>query len=259
LQAKELADSETQEILANYRDFLDGRKSAAIVPSMAISDRLDAKSCMSREDDVADKWRQTGLEVLRLGDIVDHITDEEFNPKDHPNTRYVFLRVRYDRIPEEGEERLGREITYSSVQNPKHNDLVVSNIAMALGALCVLPKDLEHTLASSEFTIMRLKDPRFDPWYLWGYLRSPEIRARLLSKATGISRHRVSWDFLSELPVPLVDDEVQRSVSASYQESIRQVRESERLRSRADRSLDETLDLTNKWALKRLRAAKPPK
>lgn len=130
---------------------------------------------------------------------------------------------------------------------------------MAFGAVCVLPKDLEQTLASSEFTIMRVKDDNFHPWFLWGYLRSAEVRARLLSKATGISRHRVSWDFLKELPVPLVDSNLQKMVSEHYKAAVAGVREAERARQIADASLNKRLDLDNDWALRRLRAAKPPK
>jgi len=49
---------------------------------------------------------------------------------------------------------------------------------------------------------MRLKDKRFHPWFLWGFLRSSEVRARLLSQSTGMNRHRIDWDLLRNLPVP---------------------------------------------------------
>src|SRR5439155_16537667 len=136
---------------------------------------------------------------------------------------------------------------------------VVSNIAMALGAVCVLPQEFEHTIASSEFTIMRVEHEEFDPWFLWGYLRSAEVRARLLSTATGIARHRVEWDVLKDIPVLLMDEGFQKSVSQRYQAASRAVRSAEATRDEADHVLGEELNLNNDWAVKRLRAAKPPK
>ena len=118
---------------------------------------------------------------------------------------------------------------------------------------------IHHPCGGFEFAKLRVNDQRFDPWFLWGYLRSAEVRARLLSKATGISRHRVSWDFLKQLPVPLVDRALQSKVSTQYQKALLSLREAEHIRQIADASLSEHLDLDNEWALQRLRAAKPPK
>lgn len=258
-EARARAQYETDEILDLFAKFLDGEKGSYLVPGSAISDRLDVKWCLPRPDDVAAKWKSEGLEVIPLGDIVDHITEEGFNPQDTPATEFTFFRVSYEGLPQEGDTRLGSEITYTSVQHPTENDLVVSNIAMALGAVCVLPKDLEHTLASSEFTIMRVKDARFDSWFLWGYLRSAEAKARLLSQATGISRHRVAWDFLKDLPVPLVDSALQKKVSEHYRVAVAKHREAEQGKQLANAALNDRLGLENEWALQRLRAAKPPK
>lgn len=258
-EARARAEHETEDIVHAFGEFLEGKQGPYLVPGVAISDRLDVKSCLPRADDVAAKWRSEGLELIPLGDIVDHITGEDLNPNDTAKTEFTFLRVRYDGLPEEGETRLGGEITYTSVQRPAENDLVVSNIELVHGAVCVLPEDLERTIVSSEYTVLRVRDKRFNPWFLWGYLRSPEVRARVLSKATGISRHRIEWEFLSELPVPLVDAAFQKKVSEQYEGAAFSLREAERGKMAADKSLSDLLDLQNQWAVERLRAAKPPK
>lgn len=258
-EARLKAEHETKNILDAFQKFLSGEKGTWLVPGSTITDRLDVKWCLPRIGDVASKWKKQGYEVLPLDSIVKHITDEELKPKETPTTEFTFLRIRYDGVPEAGETRLGREITYTNVQRAKQNDLVVSNIAIVLGAACVLPKELEPTLISSEFTIMRIKDARFKPWFLWGFLRSPEVRARLLSRATGISRHRVSWDFLKDIPVPLIDEGLQKTVGEKYRQTVQSVRDAEISRRDTDMILNDKLDLSNEWAVKRLKAAKPPK
>lgn len=257
--ARAKAEDETKDILTDFRDFLDGKKGQYLVPATAIADRLDVKACLPRSGDIASEWAKKGYEVIPLGKIVKQVTDAEFKPKMLPNDNFVFLRIRYDGIAEAGESRLGKEITYTRVQHAAENDLVVSNIAMAMGAICVLPSELTETLVSSEFTVMRVEDTRFDPWFLWGFLRSPEVRARLLSQATGISRHRVTWEFLKDIPVPMVKSDFQKKVAEEYWKVVLIVSEAEQLRLSVDTDLYGHLDLNNDWAIKRLRAAKPPK
>jgi type I restriction enzyme M protein len=258
-EARLKAENETKSILEAFQKFLGGEKGPWLVPNTMITDRLDVKWCLPRTADVSSKWKEQGYEVLPLSSIVEHVSGEELKPKESPTTEFTFLRVRYDGIPEVGETRLGKEITYTNLQRAKETDLVISNIAMVLGATCVLPKELEHTLISSEFTIMRIKDTRFIPWFLWGFLRSPEVRARLLSKATGISRHRVSWDFLKDIPVPLVNEGLQKKIGEKYQQAVQVMRDAEVNRRKIDTMLSDKLDLSNEWAVNRLRAAKPPK
>jgi type I restriction enzyme M protein len=259
--ARAKAEKETSEILADFERFLAGESGPWLAPASAIGDRLDVKFCLPRDaaQNVATEWQANGYVVMSLGSIVDPVTDAWFKPKDTPDAEFTFLRVSYDGVAEEGERRLGREITYSEVQRASGNDLVASNIAMAYGAVCVLPQGLEHALASSEFTIMRIKDERFNPWFLWGFLRSPEVRARLLSQATGLQRHRVEWDFLKEIPVPLVPRDIQDGLGQQYQDAVDAVRQAAALRLTADTQLFGSLRLDNPWALHRLRAAKPPK
>ena len=258
-EARVRAEKETKTILDGFQSFLDGVKGPWLVSGTAIGDRLDVKSCLPRTDDIVAEWKLKGYEVITLGDVVSHIEGPEFDPNDSPKTEFTFLRVRYDGVAEEGERRLGREVTYNSVQRAQKNDLVVSNIAMAFGAVCVLPEELSHALASSEFTVMRVTNEKFDPWFVWGYLRSPEVRARLLSTATGISRHRVSWEFLKDIPLPILDPVRQKELGERYSNSVVAAREAERVRTDTDTVLHEQLDLNNEWAVKRLKAAKPPK
>ncbi len=159
----------------------------------------------------------------------------------------------------EGEEAIGNELTYKYVQHPRANDLVVSNIAAVYGSVAVIPPVLEHVIISSEFTIMRLKNPYFDPWFLWGFLRSAEVKARLLSRSTGMNRHRVDWEMLKEIPVPLVDEGIQQQIGEQFKESVEYLRRAHTVRNEAADNLNNLLDLENEWAVQRLKAAKPPK
>lgn len=258
-EARKLAEEEMAEVVKAYGEFLSGKRGPWLVSGDRIQDRLDVKFCLPRIESVEDDWLKAGLEVLTLEDIVEEITDTGFNPRLNAGEVYTLLRVRYDGIAEDGEKALGVELTYSNVQHPRVGDLVASNIAAHLGSICVCTERVQHTIASNEFTIMRLKDSRFDAWFLWGYLRSVEVRARLLSTSSGTNRQRIGWDDLRSLPVPVVDSAVQAEIGKRLRESVEAIATAESVRRAASAQITEMLDLENEWAVHRLKAAKPPK
>jgi len=259
LLARQNAERETQDVLKAFKLFLAGKKGPWLISGTRLNERLDVKSCLPRTHDVSATWKDEGLDVVPLSTVVDPITDGAFDPAEDPKSCYTLLRVRYDGIAEEGEKAEGGELTYHDVWRAQPDDLVASNIALALGSICVMPSDLVHCIASSEFTIMRRKDKEFDAWFLWGFLRSAEVRARLLSQSTGLARHRVGWDVLKDIPVPRVDSTIQKRIGKRFKDSVETVRSAEKTRIAASNELSALLDLDNEWAVHRLRAAKPPK
>lgn len=258
-EARENAEREIERVLRDFGRFMSGETGPWLVPASLIADRLDVKSCLPRSHDVVESWRSEGRRVRPLGELVECVESGGFNPGHSPDKVFTLLRVRYDGIAEAGDTALGRELTYDNVITPKAGDLVASNIAAALGSICVIPAHLEHTIASSEFTIMRIKDPDINPWFLWAYLRSPEVRARLLSQATGISRHRIGWGILEQIPVPDVPKKDQDAIGKCLREAVETARQAEQTRAEALQRVNTMLGLDNEWALQRLKTAKPPK
>ncbi|MGI4792473.1 MAG: N-6 DNA methylase [Janthinobacterium lividum] len=259
LEAKKNAEQEINDIVRDFKTFQEGGKGPWIVSSNEIKERMDVKYCLPRPNKIEDIWAIAKIDIVPLADIVDHIVDEGFDPGDSPLDIFTLLRVRYDGVAEEGEKALGQELTYSDVQRPRIGDLVVSNIAAAMGSTCVIPEYLTHVIASSEFTIMRIKDDRFHPWFLWGFLRSIEVRARLVSQSSGTNRQRVGWDDLKALPVPLVDENTQKEFGEKFKTSVSAILQAERTRYEATAQMNQMLDLDNTWAVQRLKSAKPPR
>jgi type I restriction enzyme M protein len=259
LEKRQQAEAEMNEVIKVFKAFMSGKKGTWLVPGDLLTGRLDVKSCLPRSTSVEDVWSEKQYEVVKLGDIVDPIEGEGFNPRATPDKSYSLLRIRYDGIAEEGDKALGTDLTYNYVQQPKENDIVAGNITAVMGSICVIPADLTEAIASSEFTIMRLKDKRFHPWFLWAFLRSTEIRARLLSQSRGMNRHRIDWDLLKTIPVPVVPKDVQKKIGEQLRKTVEMARKAERDKQKATQELTDLLDLENEWAVSRLKAAKPPR
>jgi type I restriction enzyme M protein len=258
IEAQKMAKEEIAEVSERFDKYLRGQRGGWLVPASRLHDRLDVKSCLPRGHDIADDWKAKGLEVVPLAKIVMPV-ENPVSTRADPTKRFTFLKITYAGIPDEGETRSGKEITYESLTKVEEGCLAVSNIAVAFGSTCVIPKELAHAYISSEFTMMRLTDSRFDPYFLWGYLRSPEVRARLLSNSTGISRHRAGWEFLQDIPVPLLDETEQKRLSKLFRDGIEGSKVALRKEKEASEIINAELDLANEWATRRLKTAKPPK
>ena len=262
-EAKQKAEEEVYKIAEEFKRYLRGEKGTWLVPSSQILDRLDVKFCLPREGDIVEEWRSTGYEVIPLMKVVDPITIDNnpegvVSPKKDPEKTYTFLKVTYAGIPLRGESRLGKELSYSKVMRVQSGDIAISNIAAALGATGIITDDLTDVLVSSEFTILRMKDDRFDPMFLWGFLRSAEVRARLLSKSSGLSRHRVGWEELKEVPVPMLPD-LQNKIAQQYREFLEAEIRANKAEVTGNHLLNDALGTDNEWAKKRLKVAKPPR
>lgn len=260
-EAKDNAEEEIKNVAQAFTDYLNGKKGDWLVPASRIRDRLDVKSCLPRKENMTEKWTAQGIEVVSLGKIV-ALVWEPVEPHKRPNELFDLLYITYEGIAEEKpwKRRLGKELSYNQMSRVKPNDIVISNINAVRGAIGIIPNHLNHVVASPEFTILRVRDERFNPFYLWNFLRSPEVRARLISRSTGVGRHRIKWEEdLQPLPVPLLSPEKQARISELSKDMIESLRRITRNKKDVESILNENLDLENEWAIKRLRAAKPPR
>lgn len=259
LAARQRADDEMASVIADYERFLGGESGSWLVPADKLGDRLDAKSCLPRPDDVERTWLAAGLDVRLLSQVVDRVETGILSPARVSDKSLSMIRVTYSGIAERAEEVLAKELTYANVQRPAVGDIVVSHINAVQGSIGVVTNDLDGAVVSPEFTVLRVRDPDFDPWFVWAYLRSPEARARMVSDSTGVGRHRIGWDTLKGLPIPKFDPDKQRSWGSDLARSILALREAEAHRLAVSREIGSVLNLDNDWAVTQLQAAKPPR
>lgn len=197
-RARSAAVQEIEEVLTSFRWYLDGQKGPWLVSGERLADRLDAKHLRAwRATELEPQWKKAGADSDVLGNLVDPIWTPE---RLEAESEYAFLRITYEGRAERGDVRLGKEVGYQEVITAHEGDIVISNINAVNRAICVLPKEAESFLISSEFTVLRPKREDLDPAYLWAVLRSAAVVAEWLSDATGVGRHRVGW--LGAAPEP---------------------------------------------------------
>jgi len=94
--------------------------------------------------------------------------------------------------------------------------------------------------------------------YLWSVLRSPAVIAEWLSAATGLGRHRVTWDLLKKQKVPLIAKLKRNEIAELNRKEYRLFDEMMAVRETATAKLG-PLDLYGEVAKDKLARAKPPK
>jgi type I restriction enzyme M protein len=257
-EARRMALAEIEEVAGKYDQYLNGLRGPWVVPADRLGGRLDAKNLNPWSVSALESsWLEAGARTAVLGDLVESVTDEVAIA---PASKYTFLRISYEGYAEDGEQRLGREISYSWVGRARPNDIIVSNISAVYRAICVLPDDKQELLITPEFTVLRVKagSTDIDAMYLWSVLRSPAVIAEWLAHSTGVGRHRVTWDLLKQQRVPLLKESKQKEIGDLYREALELELKSRRTMILATSKLA-GLVLDGELAKDQLARAKPPR
>lgn len=252
---KEAAVKEVEAVVAAFRAAQAGTEKTYMVPAEMLKDRLDVKSCVLKPGRKNDAWKSHGLTV---GPVKQWVT-----PREEPSTAegeetVRQFSVRYDGQPGEPEEMLRETIKSPALYVVRTGDLVVSHINAVNGAICVIPDELDGAVVSSEYTVLTPKEG-VSPYALWAILRSPEIRADFLTRASGLGRTRIDLDVLLSLPIPSPTDKQTKESSQAFAKALELEAEARRLRAEAQQELEKHMDLTSEAAERIILAFKPPR
>ncbi|MDQ3131543.1 MAG: N-6 DNA methylase [Acidobacteriota bacterium] len=258
---REAARKELETVESEYFDFLSGQgNSKYIVSPERIQNRLDVKSCLMSAGRMVKTWKENGIDVVPLKELVElkEFSEEDIIETKNSDDFVTYLRVRYDGYAEAGDEIVASDTQYAYLYKVSLGDIVISNIAASYGSVAIVPKSLDGCVVASEYTVLRAKNG-ISPISVWLLLRSPEIRAEILLLATGISRNRVKWNTLKELQIPKPTNEIIQQAINLTEKATELEKEAGTHRKEAEDIIEQPLFLDTEEAHRILRAFKPPK
>lgn len=258
-ELRKMAEQEIAEVMREYDAFLKGDASKYAVSADRVADRLDVKNCLVSPGRRVADWQAKGFEVVPLSDLVRPrlYSEDDVITKDHPEPVKVMV-VRYEGIAEAGEEIFPADGSYAKLYPVKEDDVVISNIAASHGSIAVVPKELDGSVVSNEYTVLEPLEGR-DAVAIQLVLRSPEVRSDILLSASGANRTRTRWQLIKDLMIPYPGEALLRAVrqhTDAAEEAKRKARE-EKESARA--TLERSLLLRSEEADTVLAAFKPPK
>lgn len=255
------ASSEITDVDTLYSAFLDGdpKTNKWSVPAAAIEDRMDVKNCLPTPGRNVSLWKKAGFKVITLGELVDLVdfvdSGDDVVMTDESDEIVTHLRVRYDGFAEAGEQIFASDSNYKRLYRIHSEQLVMSHIGASYGAVAIVPEVLGGSVVTSEYSVFQAKSG-VDPRLVWMLVRTPEARADLLMRATGISRNRVQGEAVCALQLPMPQN------AANIVRAIRQAEEKERearaARDKIRNDLETSMDLDSEAAQTILAAFKPP-
>lgn len=256
------AQGEIAEVSGLFDAFHNGRSEAApwMVPADAISDRMDVKACLAQPSRRVEEWREAGLNVVALGDLIALASSPErvIDPETADDELVTYLRVRYDGYTESGDEVWTSDVGSRRLTRVEEGDIVISHINALHGAVGVVPAEHSGHVVTSEYTVCRTKEG-IDPLVVWSLVRSPEARADLLLLATGIGRTRIQWSEARNLLLPEPTPELSQEIVARLASADLAEREAQTLREDTRRLVEEHLSLDSPTARAIIAAFKPPR
>ena len=190
---------EKENIISEYKDFLNGKNSEYAIPFSNCSDRLDVKHCINDKGRKSPIWISKGYDVKELGKILKLVTEREIRVQD--DMQYPLLLVNYEGEVGSGEILDGSESSYNKLFQVKEWDILISNMGFGRGAISVVPPFHSGKFVSSEYTILKAPSKECAVFY-WNLLRTKEILGDVFSSTTGMNRGRIKWDIIKKVLVP---------------------------------------------------------
>jgi type I restriction enzyme M protein len=256
-EARELASSETSEIVNQFNRFKNGEEDIWLVTSDRLADRLDVKSCIPLQGRFIKKWQNKGYEVKPLHRVCD-LREEILFPKDHPNTAFRILTITYSGRCKTEETRLGKNINYKKMKVLRTGDLVFSDYDTFNGAIGFITDEFDGALASGSYTVVKCFNEH-DSLYLWSILRTTEMRADFLTSAIGMGRQTVSWEDIKNVEVPFLPIEERQRISDSIRNAWQQEKLALQRLDTIAAKLHDQFNVESEESKKRFEATKPPR
>jgi type I restriction enzyme M protein len=210
-QARANAQRETDELISGYQAFVEGDSSGQVLAPEHIGDRLDLRFCVPLLGRMAKKWRDSGIEVKQLSEVV-HTVEQCINPAEYPDQEFALIKVSYDGKCEVESRKVGARIRADSMYRVATGQMVFSTIRATDGAIGIVPPESDGALVSrSSYTVFDCGHPE-DTAYLWSVLRSYELRADMQSLSPGSGRYTTYWPEVGKILIPWLGKEERRRI-----------------------------------------------
>ena len=256
-QARINAERETEEIVAQYREFITTGTGTNVLSSKNLTDRLDLRSCVPLFGRMARRWEDDHIQVKRFDEIVNP-SDSLFNPNDEREKEFGLIKVSYDGKCELEHRKLGRHIKNEKMVKVKSGQLVFSVYNALNGAVGIVPPELDGTLVADSSYVVFDCVPPYNAAYVWSLLRSHEIRADIQSISTGSGRYTSKWPDVGQVLLPWLHEEQRQKIGNTLIHLWESERQIEKQRRDSLHHLN-SLGVESESSQRRFRVSKTPK
>lgn len=240
-EAKEIYNSAESLLLSEielegFVPRVDNLNTKAYSESFLLSGRLDSEYYLPKYDDYSRLVSSYKGGVQPLSEAC-NLKDKNYSPEDNQEYQYIEL----SNIGNSGEITgctlsHGKDLPSRARRIVRANDVVVSSIEGSLESCAIVPKAYDGALCSTGFYVVSSKGINSETLLI--LFKSKPIQAILKQNCSGTILTAINkTDFLN-IPIPLIDENVQKEIQAKLKESIVQREKSESLLKIAKRAVE---------------------
>lgn len=219
--------------------------------SFGLSGRLDAEFYQPKYDDIESKIFEFDPATKKLSEVAEYIFTGEYSEEYHeknsaPNLRY------YIRGTDINNGRIIRDDAHCVIKTGfskfvSAGDILTGRVG-TIGNFGVVDKSLDGAVCSDNIICFRLP-PNYNPNVYAMYFNHPLIKDLCKKLSRGTVQQRLNQETLTDLPLPVVARDVQEKIAAQIAESFRLRGESEKLLSRAKKSVELAIEHGEDYAI----------
>jgi type I restriction enzyme, S subunit len=209
--------------------------------SFLSSGRLDSEYYLPKYDDYLRLVNSYKGGVQPLSEAC-NLKDKNYSPKDNQEYQYIEL----SNIGNSGEvtgclTSQGKDLPSRARRIVGVNDVIVSSIEGSLESCAIVPKAYDGALCSTGFYV--LNSNQLNSETLLILFKSNPIQALLKQNCSGTILTAINKTEFLNIPIPLIDKDVQKEIQEKLKESISQREKSESLLEIAKRAVEIAIEV----------------
>lgn len=212
--------------------------------SFAISSRLDAEYYQPKFDNI--------IELLNTNETVKslcNIYDCNFSPESNKEYKYIEL-ANVGRVGniDNVDVYNGLDLPSRARRIVKAGQVIVSSVEGSLDSCALITEDLDGALCSTGFYV--IDSDRINPETLFVLFKSEVIQALLKQRCSGTILTAITKEEFLNMPLPIIDDAIQKEIASRVQESFALRKKSKQLLEYAKQAVEIAIEQDEEAAIK---------
>ena len=201
--------------------------------SFIFSGRLDAEYYQPKYEGITKSLHTTET----VQSICNRIYDDNYVPQENSEYRYIELaNVGNNGIISGVETIAGRDLPSRARRKVRKGQVIISSIEGSLQSCALITDEYDGALCSTGFFV--LDSDRMNPETLLVLFKSEPIQALLKQRCSGTILSAISKDELLNMPLPYIDEGVQKEIAVKVQKSFELRRKSKTLLEYAKQAVE---------------------
>ena len=237
------AEKMLEESLGINQSSNDSVSIKTLSESFNISGRLDAEYYQP-------KYEQIENQIASNNTVYNscRIYDKNFNPNDDIIYQYIEL-ANVDLMGgiATPSSIIGKELPSRARRKVKKGQVIISSVEGSLQSCALITEEFDNALCSTGFYV--LDSQKYTSETLLVLFKSESIQALLRKRCSGTILTAISKDELERMPLPEIEEKVQREISEKVQESFRLRKESKKLLDIAIKAVEMAIETDEETAI----------